>query len=125
MNTMVIGNNVRNLRKQRKLTQEELAELAGVSRNYISMIERDEAENISSDIIQKIAWGLGVKVSQITGQPNSETGTIVPPGLREFALNAELSYDVVDSLLKIPFRGKEPITASEWKELYEAIKSFI
>ena len=32
MNTMVIGNNVRNLRKQRKLTQEELAELAGVSR---------------------------------------------------------------------------------------------
>lgn len=125
MDTKLIGDNVRNLRKERKLSQEKLAELANVSRNYISMIERGEAKNISEEIIQKLAWGLEASIEQITGKPNERSGTIIPPALREFALNEGLHYKAVESLLKIPFRGKEPTTAQEWKDLYMAIKPFI
>jgi transcriptional regulator with XRE-family HTH domain len=102
-----------------------LAELTYVSRNYISMIERGEAENISDEIIKKLAWGLKVSVEQITGKPNDGSGTMIPPALREFALNENLPYEAVDTLLKIPFRGKEPSSSQEWKELYDAIKDYI
>ncbi len=125
MDTKLIRDNVRNLRKERKLSQEKLAELTNVSRNYISMIERGEAENISEEIIQKLAWGLEASIEQITGKPNERSGTIILPALREFALNEGLHYKAVESLLKIPFRGKEPTTAQEWKDLYEAIEPFI
>jgi len=125
MDIKIIGDNIRNLRKEKKLSQEKLAELANVSRNYISMIERGEAENFSDDILKKLAWGLSVSIEQITGKPNEKSGTIIPPALREFALNEGLPYEEVDHLLQIPFRGKEPSTAQEWKNFYEVIKQFI
>lgn len=125
MDAKTIGDNVRNLRKEKKLSQEKLAELANVSRNYISMIERGEADNFSDDIIQKLAWGLEVSIEQIKGKPNERSGTIIPPALREFAMNEGLPYEEVDNLMKIPFRGKLPTTSQEWKKLYDAIKPFI
>ena len=73
-----------------------------------------------------MAWGLGVSIDQITGKPNEKSGTIIPPALREFALNEGLPYEEVDDyLLQIPFRGKEPSTAQEWKLFYDVIKKYI
>jgi transcriptional regulator with XRE-family HTH domain len=125
MDTRVIGKNVLTLRKGKKVTQEQLASRAKVSRNYISMIERGEAENISEDIIRKLAWGLEISVEQLTGKPNETTGTVIPPSLREFAIKEGLPFETVDTLLKIPLRGKNPTSAKEWKELYVAIKPYI
>ena len=59
MDTKVIGKNVLTLRKEKKVTQEQLASLANVSRNYISMIERGEAENISDRYHSKTGLGVG------------------------------------------------------------------
>jgi hypothetical protein len=50
---------------------------------------------------------------------------MIPPSLREFALQDKLPYEVIDKLVNIPRRGKEPKTAAEWRVLYEAIRSFI
>ncbi|MGP6173829.1 helix-turn-helix domain-containing protein [Corynebacterium sp. A21] len=44
-----LGRNLYELRKMRGLTQERLAELAGVSRNMISNIERNENNDKTSD----------------------------------------------------------------------------
>ncbi|MCC6550305.1 MAG: helix-turn-helix transcriptional regulator [Ignavibacteriaceae bacterium] len=55
------GQKVREVRTSRGLSQEQLAELAGVHRTYIGMIERAE-KNITLVTMQKIANALGVKI---------------------------------------------------------------
>ena len=47
-------------RKQKGLSQEELADLSGLHRTYISAVER-ERRNISIDNIEKIAKSLDVE----------------------------------------------------------------
>jgi len=54
------GGRVRQERVKRELSQEQLAELAGVHRTYIGMIERAE-KNITLENIEKIANALKVK----------------------------------------------------------------
>lgn len=56
------GNKVREKRLEQNLSQEELAERAGVHRTYIGMIERAE-KNITLENIEKIAKALGIKIS--------------------------------------------------------------
>jgi transcriptional regulator with XRE-family HTH domain len=51
------GQRVRQERTKRKLSQEQLAELAGVHRTYIGMIERAE-KNITLENIEKLAKAL-------------------------------------------------------------------
>jgi len=58
------GNKVREERLKRDLSQEELAEKAGVHRTYIGMIERAE-KNITLSNIEKIALALGIEISQL------------------------------------------------------------
>jgi transcriptional regulator with XRE-family HTH domain len=56
----VFAGNVRRLRKARGLSQEELAEAAGVHRTYIGMIERCE-KNVTIYNIERIALALQVR----------------------------------------------------------------
>lgn len=53
----VFSANVKKYRKEKNISQEKLAELAGLHRTYISALER-ERRNISIDNIQRIAEAL-------------------------------------------------------------------
>lgn len=55
-----IGENIKNARKNKQLSQEQLAELAGFSRNYIGMLERAEV-NPPVLTIHKLAEILGLE----------------------------------------------------------------
>ena len=55
------GQNVQRTRKNCNLSQEELAEKAGLHRTYIGMIERAE-KNITLCNIEKIAQALNVDI---------------------------------------------------------------
>jgi len=125
MDAELFGKNVLVLRKKRGLSQQELANLAEVSRNYISMIERGEAKNVSEEIIRRLAGSLEVSEGELKGEPGEAKELSIPSPLRKFALNRGLNYKTVDKLRQIPFRGKEPETAEEWENLYEAVKEFI
>ena len=58
------GKRVREERIKKKLSQEELAERAGVHRTYIGMIERAE-KNITLRNIDRIAKALRVSISSL------------------------------------------------------------
>ena len=58
------GEVIRELRKERSLSQEELADKADVHRTYIGMIERGE-KNITLENIQKLAKALNVSLKSI------------------------------------------------------------
>lgn len=58
------GNSVRKFRKERDMSQEELAFKAGLHRTYIGMIERAE-KNITLQNIEKIADALNVEISEL------------------------------------------------------------
>lgn len=122
MNAIELGRQVQAKRKEKNLSQTELGDLVGISRNYVSMIERGEAENISMKIVNQLAVALGSSPSELTGE---SVPVMIPPSLREFALDGNLSYEIIDKLARIPKRGKEPKTAEGWKALYNLISKFM
>lgn len=58
------GKQVRNLRRERRWSQEDLADNSGVHRTYIGAIERGE-QNVSIDNIIKLAKALDVSLEQL------------------------------------------------------------
>lgn len=60
----VFGQNVRRLRVERGLSQEQLADKAGLHRTYIGMIERAE-KNITLCNIEKLATALDVTIEKL------------------------------------------------------------
>ena len=83
MDYTTIGKNLRTYRKQRNLTQEQLAERAGLSPNYIGILERGEKLpsletlltllnqlNVSADMVlcNVLNTGYAIKGSQLSEQ---------------------------------------------------------
>ncbi|MGP4845135.1 helix-turn-helix domain-containing protein [Marinobacter sp. 1Y8] len=54
------GSNVRKTRKEKNLSQEELAHTSGLDRSYVGQVERGE-RNITLENIYKLAHGLGIE----------------------------------------------------------------
>lgn len=61
------GRVIRILREKRSLSQEALADLAGLSRSFLGEIERGDAVP-SIKTLQKLADALGEKLSFVIGQ---------------------------------------------------------
>ena len=61
---MTLGEKIRVARLEQKLTQEQLAEAAGVDRNYIGQIERGE-RNVALVNIVTIAGALKVQPADL------------------------------------------------------------
>lgn len=58
------GKRIQQLRKERKMTQEDLADLIGVDRSYMGFVERGE-RNPTLDKIIKIAKSFKVNLSEL------------------------------------------------------------
>ncbi len=61
---LTLGQNIRTIRNEQKLSQEKLAEISSLHRTYIGSIERGE-RNISLDNIILIAKALDVKLCKL------------------------------------------------------------
>lgn len=60
-----MNNKVREYREKRKMSQEKLAEISGISRTTLSDIECQKKTVTTNVTMQKIADALGVKVTTI------------------------------------------------------------
>ena len=56
----IFATNIRKLRIERGLTQEQLSELAGINRNYTGMIEREQC-SVTLDMLEKVAKALKIR----------------------------------------------------------------
>jgi transcriptional regulator with XRE-family HTH domain len=59
-----LGHAIRQVREDRNLSQERLAELAGLHRTYVSSVEQGR-RNLSAENIHKIAKALGVSMTEL------------------------------------------------------------
>ena len=64
----VFARNLRNLRREKGMSQEALAEEAGVDRTYISALERS-TYSASITMVEKLANVLGVEASVLLERP--------------------------------------------------------
>ncbi|MBS4199571.1 helix-turn-helix domain-containing protein [Bacillus sp. FJAT-49732] len=61
----MIGERLRDYRKQKKMSLSELAEKAGVAKSYLSSIERNIQSNPSIHFLEKVSEVLGISVNAL------------------------------------------------------------
>src|SRR5215203_6178301 len=98
-----LGRRVRELRRGRGLTLEELAERSGVSRAMISKVERGE-KNPTLVVAAKLAEGLGITLSEFAGTEERREVVVVPREGRMAMRNPETGFE--RQLLSPSFGGR-------------------
>ncbi|RKH11991.1 XRE family transcriptional regulator [Corallococcus sp. CA047B] len=97
----LVGKRVRQLRAQslagQGMTQEELAEAAGISVSYVSMVERDE-RSPHLNTLAALAHVLGTTVADLLSQPREGEEALVHP-LVEFIRARQLTAPDVERLV--------------------------
>lgn len=63
--TLKIGDNLRQIRRREGITQEQLAEMSGLSLNFVSKIERKEKQNVSVKTLLALATSLNVSAADL------------------------------------------------------------
>lgn len=128
-----VGKRIREVRKSRGMTQDQLAAATGLSKSFISEVEND-SRNASSKNLLNIANALGASVEYLLrgvspAAPQPETAVTIPPQLAEAARRLNLSFAETVDLLQtqqsvVARRGAAPkeLTVKDWVDLYRTIK---
>src|SRR5215204_5352580 len=98
-----LGERVRELRRRRGLTLEELAERSGVSRAMISKVERGE-KNPTLVVAAKLAEGLRITLSEFAGTEERREVVVVPREGRMVMRDPETGFE--RQLLSPSFGGR-------------------
>ncbi len=64
----IVAINLRRLRHARSLSQEELADRAGINRNYVGMLEREQ-HSATVDMLEKLAEVLEADPAEFFRRP--------------------------------------------------------
>ncbi|MFC4765855.1 helix-turn-helix domain-containing protein [Effusibacillus consociatus] len=115
--TVGFGNNVKQARKGKGLTLQELSELSGVSRSMLSQIEREE-KNPTIQIACQIAEALHLTLSQLLGEQDRQEVILIKKeqrlvykdeksGFERHLLSPSFPSKGVEFILNIVPPGKE------------------
>ena len=63
---MDIGQNIKKIRKEKKITLEKLSKKTGFSAGYISQVENGKREKPSREFLKSITYGLDVSDTYLT-----------------------------------------------------------
>ncbi len=125
-----LGRRIKRLREEYGMTLDQLESASGVSKGYLSQLERGERTNPGLDLVRRIAGGFDISVSELLGEPAVAVASYeakVPKSLEDFlgreaAAGRPVPDEDVAMLLSIRHRGRRPHTAEAWSFLYYAIK---
>lgn len=70
----MVGEKIKALRLKKGYSISELAKEAGVSKSYLSYIERNVQKNPSLQFLSKIAYTLDTSIEYLLGEENEEKG---------------------------------------------------
>ncbi|MBI0577489.1 helix-turn-helix domain-containing protein [Neobacillus cucumis] len=79
----MVGTRIKKLREQKGYSITELAELAGVSKSYLSYIERNLQNNPSLQFLSKIAAPLDTTIPFLLGTNDNESHPFIDQQLDE------------------------------------------
>jgi transcriptional regulator with XRE-family HTH domain len=132
-----VGKRIREIRKARNMTQDQLAVATGLSKSFISEVEND-SRNASSKNMVKIANALGASVEYLLrgvsaaapAAVGTESAVNVPPQLALAAERLRLSFSETLDLLQtqqsvVARRGTgapKELTVDNWVDLHKTIK---
>jgi transcriptional regulator with XRE-family HTH domain len=129
-----VGKRIREVRKSRGMTQDQLAAATGLSKSFISEVEND-SRNASSKNLLNIANALGASVEYLLrgislGAAVPEKVISMPPQLALAAERLGMSFSETLDLLQMQQtvvgrrRATPPkeLTVENWVDLHKAIK---
>ncbi|QNG58465.1 XRE family transcriptional regulator [Metabacillus idriensis] len=117
----MVGDRLRELRQEKGYSISELAELAGVSKSYLSYIERDIQKNPSLQFLQKISFTLDVDLEYLLGTEKSVSEVSIDEEWK-----ALLNKAIEDGLSKEDFKDfQEYMKFKKWKHGKKQISEFM
>ena len=69
----MLSTNVKKLRNQKKLSQDQLARLADIPYNTLVKIESGRSNNPTFETLSKLADVFGISIDQLTGRKKNKT----------------------------------------------------
>lgn len=128
-----VGDRIREIRTERRMTQEQLAERTDISKGFLSDVETGK-RGISSEYLLRIANALGASLDYLVRGTALTSGTpqevVIPPELSEAAQEMGLSYAETAELLgasdsvvaRRSMSSRRRLSVEDWKSLHKAIK---
>ena len=126
---MNLSQKIRQLREEKELSLNKLAEIAGISKAYLSQLENNVSKQPSAEILFKIATALGTTIADLLEKPvrvYSDDFQEVPEGLRKLIDEQGKALDIreedVKMLMNIRYRGSQPKTPEDWEHILRTIR---
>ena len=129
---LTIGERIRHLRTQKKLSVRKLAVSAGITPGYLSHIENERVINPSMRILDLLAYQLQTTADYLYHGGNDirlDRFDNLPEELKIFVQENKKRYDLqtqdIIDLMGMKYRGHQPQTSEGWLHLYNSIKLVI
>jgi transcriptional regulator with XRE-family HTH domain len=125
---MNLAARLRKLREDKKMSLDEVARSAQISKTYLWELERDEAgaKKPSADVLLRIAEALSVSLADLLNLDPvriDDREVDLPPGLRDLKERMRKAGQPIapadlQDLARTKFRGAQPQTVDQWHQLY-------
>lgn len=93
------GSRIRNLRNEKRISLDTFSKKTGISKSYLSLLERNIQKNPSIDVLKKIAATLEVNLEYLLGmEPEKRSDLKLEINVPEAGVNKE-KIDLLKKLL--------------------------